>query len=207
MKKILITSAAIVATTVGGLAFANTIATPSVPQNSTQIEQSFEKGMRKGPNPAMQTAIEANDFAAFQNAVKDTPMNVVDTQDEFNQLVSAHAAMKNGDATQMDALRTSLGLPEMKKGGRNHNGRHDEKNDAKREAVQAAIEANDFAAFTSAVKDSPLSVVDTQEEFVKFSEAEKTLRSAHENMEKVREELGIQKPEMKEMGKKGKGKK
>jgi len=179
MKKILFTSAGIIAVSIGGFALANSV--------------SIEKEHRTAPE--FIKAVDANDFTAFQLSAKDTPMKIIDTQEEFNQLVLAHTAAKKGDMTVMNMLRTNLGLPEMKKGKKGGKGFKDNKKDnSNHKEVKTAIESGDFTAFQSAVKDSPLAVVDTQEKFAKLVEAEKTIKSAHENMQKVRNDLGIKTP-------------
>lgn len=120
MKKIFLTSSAIAALTVSGFAFA------SMGKSYEGMQKCMEMKEMPVQHETMQKAIEANDFTAFQTAVKDSPMAVVDTQAEFDQMVAMHTKMKTV-REEMKALHATLGLPEMKEM------KHDMK-DQKREA-------------------------------------------------------------------------
>lgn len=64
------------------------------------------------------------------------------------------------------------------------------------EAMKAALEADDFAAFTRAIEDSPLSdVITTKEDFRSFKEAHELLQSGDKESAKVIfTELGVRQP-------------
>lgn len=71
-----------------------------------------------------------------------------------------------------------------------------EAHQAEHEAIEAAIKANDFAAYTAAVADSPMAgEIDTEAEFAKLVEAH-TLREAgdHDGARAIMEELGLKGP-------------
>lgn len=53
---------------------------------------------RKEEHDAMIAAVEANDYDAFRNAVRDSPIgSSIDTKSEFEKFVQAHTLMKFGD--------------------------------------------------------------------------------------------------------------
>ena len=61
---------------------------------------------------AAQTAIEQNNYAAWQTAVADQKISqFIDSQEKFDKLVAAHAAMQSGDLETAKALHQELGWP------------------------------------------------------------------------------------------------
>lgn len=199
MKKI-ITSSAIITLCASGFALADASFGEYIySKNESSAKMEIHMMMPKNHND-LQKAIEAKDFAAFQTAAKDSPMSVIDTQAEFDQIVAMHGKMQ-ATKVEMEALHSSLGIAKAKittptKGQKmemqkNH------------EAIKKAVEANNFAAFQTAVKDSPMAVVDTQAEFDQVVVMHAKMQIAKTEMEALHTSLGIAKPEMKNMKKEG----
>lgn len=69
----------------------------------------------KGGFEQVRTAVEANDFAAFQTAVVDTPLATkITSQEQFDKFVYMHTLMEEGKTDEAKAIATELGLSEMK---------------------------------------------------------------------------------------------
>lgn len=63
----------------------------------------------------MQLALEANDFSAFQVAVKETPLATkITTNEQFAQFVLMHNLREEGKTDEAKAIATELGFPKMK---------------------------------------------------------------------------------------------
>jgi hypothetical protein len=83
---------------------------------------------RKAQSEAMKTAIEDNDYAAFLAAVEGTKLGeVVDTESEFKQFITAHELIKDGDREAAKVIMDELGLEKpglglVQKGGHGHHG-------------------------------------------------------------------------------------
>jgi hypothetical protein len=150
----------------------------------------FMKQGMHGKFQAVQDAVVANDFAAFQNALAWSPFaDKITTEAQFAQLQEMHALMEEGKTDEAKAIAESLGLPLMGMG----KGKHGD-----RQAIKEAIDANDFAAFQTAQADAtngPLAQIDTAEEFAKLVKMHSLLDEA----KAIGEELGIQKPFGKKM--------
>ncbi len=144
----------------------------------------------------VKTAIQANDFAAFQTAVTDTPFaDKITTEAQFAQLVEMHTLMQAGQKEEAKAIAESLGLPTMMKGMRAEKG-------VQNEAIKAAITANDYTAFQTAqaeLPNSPLASIDTAEEFAKLVKMHSLLDEA----KAIAEELDL--PMMQAGGHRGPG--
>jgi hypothetical protein len=84
------------------------------------------------------------------------------------------------DADTLEKVRTAI-----------HAERH-----AGHKAMKAALAANDFAAFTTAIKDSPLAdVITTEEDFKSFKEAHELMKSGDRDGARVIfDELGVPQP-------------
>lgn len=98
---------------------------------------------------AMGQALEDEDFAAFIEAVEDTPLAVVDTEEEFKLFIEAESLRKAGKPEEAKAILDELGIEAPTHHGRFghrmggfHMGR-DELTDAQREALRVAHQAND----------------------------------------------------------------
>lgn len=199
MKKIILSSSALLAMSVGGFAMAMT----PTPMQDMKTEMD-----------AIKTAIESNSFSAFQTAAKDTPLSVVDTQTEFDALVALHAKQKAAQE-KMSAIHTQLGLPVMQemrqddrqevknatkdapKGEKKETAQEAKKEvKSEKDAIHTALEAKDFAAFQTAAKDTPFAVVDTQEKFTTLANAHAEMKALHTEIEAAQTALGL--PAMKE---------
>ena len=80
-----------------------------------------DKGMNNTNRQAEMTALDNSDFAAWKTAVSSSPrgeelLKLIDTQEKFNRFVELHKALKSGDKTVAEAIRTELGLPTPKAG-------------------------------------------------------------------------------------------
>ncbi len=156
------------------------------------------KGMHglSGKFTAVQDAVKANDYTAFQTAVADTPFaDKITTEAQFAQLVEMHTLMQAGQKDEAKAIAESLGLPAMMKGMRAEKW-------AESEAIKAAIDANDYTAFQTALVElpnSPLASIDTVEEFAKLVKMHSLLDEA----KAIAEELDL--PMMQAGGHRGPG--
>lgn len=136
---------------------------------------------------AVKTAIENKDFAAFQAAIKETPLaETITTQEQFDKFIQMHTLREEWKTEEAQAIADELGLPEMK--GKGMRG-----DPAKMEAVKTAITANDFTAFQTAIAadaNSPLASIDTAEEFAKLVKMHSLLDEA----KAIGDELGLPGP-------------
>jgi len=112
--------------------------------------------------PAVQSAIDAHDFTAFQSAVADSLLaDKVDTQEKFDQFVQMHESMQSGDQEGAKTIADELSIPLF--GHRQPYMRF-----MGNPAVKEAIDAGDYTAFVVA-QDSAgkwsLSGIDNEEEF------------------------------------------
>ncbi len=105
---------------------------------------------------AMLSAVETGDFAAFKEAVIDTPLaDVVTTEADFELFREAHELRAEGKHDEAREILDELGVPEPQghgKGfGRGHGyghgprGDRPELSDEQRDALRAARQANDMA--------------------------------------------------------------
>jgi cell division septum initiation protein DivIVA len=145
--------------------------------------------------PLAALAITATTASAFVGGDMLDKLNISLTDTEQSALEQAHEIRENArtEAKQVleDAGITDERMEEIHDAMR-------EARQAEHQAVKAAIEANDYAAFKTAVADSPMGTeIDTEAEFKKLVEAH-TLREAGD-MEAARaimEELGLKGPGM-----------
>lgn len=124
---------------------------------------------------AVRDAIEAGDYAAWQEAVEAQHQQMMAgmTEDKFTEMQAHHAEMAEKRAER----------------------------DASREALHDAIEAGDYDAWKNAVGDRPIADVVTEDNwstFVAMHEAE--MSGDHETARQLADELGIE-----EMGPRGRG--
>ncbi|PWB38329.1 MAG: hypothetical protein C3F02_04970 [Parcubacteria group bacterium] len=76
-----------------------------------------------GESAAVQAALEAGDYDAWVNAVgASNKLTQTITRDNFSIFVRMHQAIKSGDFTAAQQLRTQLGLPEIKHMGHSRGG-------------------------------------------------------------------------------------
>lgn len=132
-------------------------------------EEGERSGERKEHRAAVHEAIESSDYDAFQALVADTRLGeVIDTEDEFEQLVEAHELRASGDREDARAILEALGVKPHKGGHRPFGGKNEE--------ARAAVEADDYDAWVAATEDSPRGTL-TEDEFEQLVEAHE-LRAA-----------------------------
>lgn len=143
------------------------------------------------PRGDMFTALQKNDYAAFQLAVANTPLaETINTEEKFTIFVQLHEALQKQDTATVEKLRTELWLPEKPMMQWKHKmwqwKRHND-------AVFTAIEANDYAAFQLAVTGTQLATtITTQAKFTTFRNMHKAMQSGDiQTAEILRTELWI----------------
>lgn len=98
---------------------------------------------------AMRQALEDEDFTAFIEAVEDTPLASIDTEEEFARFVEAHVLKEAGKHTEAKVILDELGIEAPAHHGRflhKMGGFHrelDELTSEQREALRVAHQAND----------------------------------------------------------------
>jgi len=104
---------------------------------------------------AMHQALEDGDYAAFKEAVKDTPLaDIITTEADFELFAEAHELKRSGSEEEAQEIFDNLGLPERgerdehKGRGRGHGmmggrGGHASFSDEQRDALRTARQAND----------------------------------------------------------------
>jgi 5-enolpyruvylshikimate-3-phosphate synthase len=130
---------------------------------------------RHAERDAINAALDANDFAAFILAIKDSPLSdVITTEEDFASFKEAHELMESGDKAGAKAIFTELGVPEPKHGkGFGRHGMHGEPpfleqlTDAQKAAFAVARQANDRDAM-DAILDEAGVVKPTKGETPKF---------------------------------------
>ena len=165
------------------------IATLAVAVTATTASGVFAQA-GKEKREAVEQALEANDFTAFQEAAQNTPLADRITQENFTKFQELHSLKE-----QVRILEEELGLERG-----HHKGQRKGQDGEKRKAVEAAIESGDFTAFQEATKDSPQAGEITEEQFAGMQEVH-SLKEAgdHEAAKAKADELGLKKPH----GKKG----
>ena len=89
------------------------------------------EGKNDDNRKAEMTALDKGDYSAWKTAVANSPrsaelLKAIDTEAKFQRFVAMHTAMKSGDKTTAEAIRTELGLPTPPAGG--HGPRGDKQN-------------------------------------------------------------------------------
>lgn len=132
---------------------------------------------------AVRSAIERNDFAAFQSAIGDSSyQHAINTEAEFNAIVHAHELREQGDYKAARAVLENAGIEvaEFTKFGR--------KNSAK-----AAIRSGDWNAFKEATQGKEMGKnIRTQDDFYKLTEAHQLHKEGrHDEARELMRELGL----------------
>ncbi len=149
----------------------------------------------------MQVVFESNDYVAFQEAVKETPMaEYIDSEEKFEKFVTMHKLME-----EARLIREELGLPE--KGMRKWQNwkmkgswewRMKGKNgwDGNREQMKAVLEGGDYEAFKTTAEGTPLAdTIDSEEKFQKLIQAHEALIAGDKDTaNEIRDELGLKAP-------------
>lgn len=91
-----------------------------------EVHNAMRGEMHKS-HEAIKSAVEANDYAAFQAAVADSPLaESVDTAEKFARFVDAHKLMESGDREGAQAIFEALGIERGPMGDKGkHGGLHD----------------------------------------------------------------------------------
>lgn len=116
------------------------------------------------------------------------------TEEQQAAFEVARELREDGDVTAARDVLVEAGIDEdtlAKVRTAMHEERH-----AQHEAMKAALEANDFAAFITAIADSPLAdVITTEEDFQSFKEAHELMESGDRDGAKaIFTELGVPEP-------------
>ncbi len=136
---------------------------------------------------AVQAAIEAGDYQAWQTAVGDAPIGQKITADNFSRFVEAHQLM-----SQARAIFDELGIDRPMMGGHhNGQGRGPEIN----AAIQTALDNNDYSAWLEAVGDSPITEKINADNFATFVQAHQLMKAGdHEGAKAIMDQLGLTPP-------------
>lgn len=148
---------------------------------------------------AVETALEAGDYTAWQEAVNNMPRitDYVTDQASFETLQAMHEARENGDFDTVKALAEELGLPAGMMMGRRGG---DQGPHGMNEEARAAIEAGDYDAWLEATdEDNPIrNHVASSEDFQTLTELHTAKQNGDEETARsLAEELGL--PERGEM--------
>lgn len=108
---------------------------------------------RHAEHAAMEAALNANDFAAFTLAIKDSPLaDVITTEADLALFKEAHTKMVAGDKAGAKVIFAELGVPELKPDAGHGRGRHgmhgepsfiDQLTETQKQAFAVARQAND----------------------------------------------------------------
>ncbi|MEI6729167.1 MAG: hypothetical protein WCK98_06010 [bacterium] len=210
----IITAGGILLITSAGLIVANAQTTTTTTSNSSSSLSSQVGRMMNRPNEAthkaIDTAMDNKDYEAWKIAVTKDPkaaeiLKSIDSQAKFDRLVVGHEAMKSGDKTTAEAIRTELGLPTPPAGGH----RPDGKNDTNRQTEITALDNGDYSAWKTAIANSPrstelLKAVDNEAKFQRFVAMHTAMKSGDKTTaDSIRTELGLPTPPADGQGMKG----
>ncbi|MBY0310076.1 hypothetical protein K2Q16_02955 [Patescibacteria group bacterium] len=103
---------------------------------------------------AMHQALKDGDYAAFTQAIKDTPLaDIITTEADFELFAEAHELKRSGAHTEAQEIFENLGLPGRGEHKNGHHGkgsghshavsRHGALNDDQHDALRSARQAND----------------------------------------------------------------
>lgn len=178
------------------LTFAADTGTSSTSTQSNFQERFAHHEEREQEREKIRTAVESGDYAAFQAAAVNSPLEgKIDSQAKFDKLVEAKKLRESGDHEGAKAIMDELGIkpPRGHMGGEGmHEGR-----DGKGGEMKAAIESGDYEAFKALVDDSHFAgIIDTQAKFDKLVEACKLKDSGdNEGAKAIMDELGVKPPQ------------
>lgn len=110
----------------------------------------------------MRQALAAGDYAAFKEAVADTPLaDLITSEEDFAQFREAHELRRSGEAEEAEALFESLGIEHPPhKSGKRHGKSHvfSQLSDEQREAFLVAKQANDRATMHAILDEAGVSL-------------------------------------------------
>lgn len=117
--------------------------------------------LRKASHDAIHDAVEANDFAAFKEAIEGTPLyDLITTEADFALFREAHTLKEDGKFVEAKEILDDLGVAphHFKKGhGRMGRGLGIELSDEERDALRAATQANDKETVAAILKQAGVS--------------------------------------------------
>jgi len=139
--------------------FAAVVAAGAIGVSVTSAHFSDNAGKRS----SVRSAIERNNFTAFQHATKDLPFaSKVDTQKEFDAITLAHSLRQDNKYKEAREVLERAGI-EHPGHGQMHGPRAD---------VRSALEHDDWAEFQQATKDKRIgNIINTENKFYKMVEA------------------------------------
>lgn len=148
------------------------------------IKHPRRDGAMKKNMQAMREVLENEDYDAFLETAGERVLEIIDSEEKFNQMVEAHNLMQDGNIEEARAIMEELGLP-----GR---GEIKEKIRAHMEAMKAALDAEDYSAWQEAAPERAKEIIDTQEEFDRLIEAHNHMEEGNfESAREIFEELGL----------------
>ncbi|HEY0964718.1 MAG TPA: hypothetical protein VGE31_02900 [Candidatus Paceibacterota bacterium] len=111
---------------------------------------------------AMHAALEEDDYEAFREAVKGTPLaEVIDTEADFEKFVEAHELKEEGNWAEAKEILDELGVePQHRFPGHRHGLGHQltELSDDQRDAFQVARKANDREAMKAILDEAGIEI-------------------------------------------------
>jgi hypothetical protein len=117
----------------------------------------------KNSRNVISAAVEENDYEAFREAAKNSPLlDIITTKSDFELFVKAHDLKKDGNLKEAKEILDDLGLPQKSHGHfiKNvHNNKHhkeliSELSEKQREALRVAREANDKETVKAILKEA-----------------------------------------------------
>lgn len=173
-KALALTIPALGAAVGGTTLVANEVQAHGIPLTNYERREIREE--RREDVDAVKAALEANDYAAFQEIAVERPGLSDVTQDQFATMVEAHTLMEAGDHEAARALLQEAGLNPPGPIGHRH-GRQQltpeerEAMKADMEAVRLAFENRDYAAYLDVTSERPFLNEVTEEQFSILADA------------------------------------
>lgn len=125
------------------------------------VDENTMASLRHASHEAIQEAVEANDFAAFQDAVEGTPLyDLVNTEEDFALFRQAHELKEEGKFIEAKLILDDLGLqvkPGKRFGHGKFHGAFPGLTAEQRDALRAAKEANDKDTVEAILREAGIS--------------------------------------------------
>ena len=134
---------------------------------------------------AIETAINNGDYTAWLTAIgNNSKLTSKITADNFSEYAAAEKLIQEG-MTKLKALGVESGCSGCDRGGK-------KMTDVQRTAADTAIANSDYNAWKTAMGDCPMTENITADNFAKYAEAEKLMKSGDTTgAQKIFDELGI----------------
>jgi hypothetical protein len=126
------------------------------------VDEDTMASLRHASHEAIHEAVAQNDFAAFQAAVKDTPLfDLVNTEADFALFKQAHELKENGKFVEAKLILDDIGL-QVKLGkrhayGRFYGGAFPGLTDEQKDALLVAKQANDKETVEEILREAGIS--------------------------------------------------